>query len=103
MERDFVTVKTFSQLTDAGLVQSYLESEGIPTFIKDALIGNVYVGAWITEGIKLQVRSEDLEYAVQKLKEGGYLNDKDIEPSPLYKKLYEFFSKVPILKKIYNS
>ena len=103
MEGNFVTVKIFSQVPDAGLVRSYLESEGIPTFLKDEITTHIYGGASMFGGIKLQVREEDAEHAIQKLKEGGYLNDNDLEPSSFNNKLYKFFSKVPILKNIYNS
>jgi hypothetical protein len=75
MNRDLVTVKTFSQIPDAGLVQSYLESEGIRTFLENDIITGLYGGASIFGGIKLQVMEEDLELALHKLEEGGFADE----------------------------
>lgn len=98
-----VTIKTFTYASDAGLVQSYLDSEEIPTFLKDEFMTGVYGGASTVGGIKLQVKAEDVERAIQKLKEGGYFDERDLQLSPFQVKLYNFLSKIPILKNIYKT
>ena len=62
-------------LQDAYMIKSYLESAGIETLIPDeftAQVNNFYTTA--IGGVRLMVRTEDLESGVALLKEGGYIN-----------------------------
>lgn len=97
-----VTVKTFTYASDAGMVQAFLESEGIYSFLKDEYMSDLYAGANVVGGAKLQVRSEDVENAIKVLREGGYLDDRDLQPSPFQVKLYNILSRIPIVKNIYK-
>ena len=57
------------------MIKSYLESAGIETLIPDeftAQVNNFYTTA--IGGVRLMVRTEDLESGVALLKEGGYIN-----------------------------
>ena len=57
--------------------KSYLESAGIETLIPDeftAQVNNFYTTA--IGGVRLMVRTEDLESGVALLKEGRYINPK---------------------------
>lgn len=99
-----VTIKTFTYVNDTAIVKSILDAEGIYYFVKDELTAQMhpfYSNA--IAGIKLQVREEDVDKAISILKETGYLEDKDFEPSSLEVRLYKFFSKIPLLKKIYKN
>ena len=68
-------VHTVTFLQDAYMIKSYLESAGIETLIPDeftAQVNNFYTTA--IGGVRLMVRTEDLESGVALLKEGGYIN-----------------------------
>ncbi len=74
----FITVKTFTYQNELSIILGRLESEGIECFVKDEFavqVTSFYSNA--IGGIKLQVRESDLEKAIEIMKEGGYLNDKD--------------------------
>lgn len=65
--------------TQAHLVQGYLESEGIETIMKDEMttqVNNLYSNA--IGGVKILVRDEDLEKALQLLEQGGYITTEKI-------------------------
>lgn len=92
---DLVTIKTFDNITNLGLVQSYLESEGIESYVKDEHLGQVYSGAGIGSlRIKLQVRAEDAEAAAHILIKGGYAKPEDFELDETMLKLSRFFEKI---------
>ena len=75
MNDKLVTVKICSNIMEAGIVQSYLESEGILTFLQDSVMTTIYGGVGAFGGIKLQVMKKDEEFALQKLKEGGFADE----------------------------
>ena len=77
---------------DSEMVRSYLESLGAKCYMKDEFINRAYVPN-VTGGVKLQVEEEDLETAIMLLKDGGYLSEKDLEPSSEYKFIDKFLSK----------
>ena len=73
-------VHTVTFLQDAYMIKSYLESAGIETLIPDeftAQVNNFYTTA--IGGVRLMVRTEDLESGVALLKEGGYINSENSE------------------------
>ena len=90
-----VTIRTFSQSIDFEMVKSYLESCGIECFGKDEVNNRAYL-ANVNGGIKLEVREEQSEEAVNLLLEAGYLKKEDFEPSTEMKwmeKVLNFFSR----------
>lgn len=68
MDEQFATVRTCNHLHEAELIKSVLEAEGIDAEIPDAFMAGVQpaLGAGIG-GIRVQVRSSDLERAEQAL------------------------------------
>lgn len=63
-----VTIKTFTYPHEAYVIQGRLESEGIPTFLKDEMtvqVHNFYSNA--VGGVKLQVTAGDVDKALQVL------------------------------------
>lgn len=75
MEAAFKEAIALTLPTEAHLVQGYLESEGIECFLKDELttqVNNFYSNA--VGGVKVMVRKEDYEKALQLLEQGGYLH-----------------------------
>lgn len=98
-----VVIKRFSYQEEIPIVKSLLESEDIYYFFKNELSVQIHPGhSSAMGGIELQVRKEDAERVIQLLKEKGYIHDQDFEPSSFEVKLYKFFSKIPILNKIYK-
>ena len=88
-----VTVRTFSQSIDFEMVKSYLESCGIECFGKDEVNNRAYL-ANVNGGIKLEVREDQAEEAVNLLLEAGYLKQEDFEPTAEMKwmeKILNFF------------
>ncbi|MDR0713783.1 MAG: DUF2007 domain-containing protein [Bacteroidales bacterium] len=68
----FITVQTFTYPMQAAIIRGRLESEGIECFVRDELTVQVhpfYSNA--IGGVKLQVRKNDLEQAVEILKESA--------------------------------
>lgn len=76
--KPFVTIKTFTYAYEVAVLKGRLESEGITTFIKNenfSQIASLYSNA--IGGVQLQVREDDIPAAIEILKEGDYLNEKD--------------------------
>ena len=75
----WITVLSFPLPHQAHLVKTLLESEDIEVMIADEMtvqVNNFYSNA--VGGVKLQVREENLERALQLLKDHAYL----AEPAP---------------------
>lgn len=92
---ELVTIRTFSSSIDFEMVKAYLESYGIECFGRDEIINRAYL-ANVNGGVKLEVRKEQAEEAVQLLFDGGYLKAEDFEPSSEMKwmeKVLNFFRK----------
>ena len=71
----------FNFAHEAHQVKGYLEANGVETMLKDELTTQVisYLPSAIG-GVKLLVRESEYDQGIQLLKEGGYLNEADIEP-----------------------
>ena len=78
----FITLLTAVFGSEIAVIQSRLESEGITCFLKDELMAQIYpFYSNAIGGVKLQVRESDFNRAVEILKETGYIEDKDLQPS----------------------
>lgn len=75
-----VVIRTFSSSMDVEIVKSFLESVGIECFLQDEIINRAYF-ANVNGGVKLLVREENLDEAIQILMDAGYLKQEDLEPS----------------------
>ncbi|MFR9165264.1 MAG: putative signal transducing protein [Dysgonomonas sp.] len=75
---ELVTIKEFDNMTRLGLVQAYLESEGIFCFVRDEYSR---ISTYNTEYIKLQVRESDVEKAIGLLIDGGFASPEDFDNS----------------------
>lgn len=103
MHNELVTIRKFTLSEDIPIVKSILDSENIYYFFKNELSVQVHPGhSSALGGIQLQVRKKDAERAFSILKEAGYICQEDFEPSSFEIKLYKFFSRIPLLKKIYK-
>ena len=78
---DLVTVKTAANPTAFGVMQTYLESEGIACYVIDGNISRSY--GLLTGGAKLQVAADDAERAVELLIEGGFADPKEYRDADL--------------------
>ena len=98
---NLVTIRTFTFPIDLAIIRGKLESEDIRCFVQDELMSqaNVFYSRAIG-GARLQVRESDLQRAIEILKEGGYLTDQDIQPSPLFVKLDKATSNIPLIKNL---
>jgi hypothetical protein len=77
---DLVLIRTFNSSLDYEMVRSYLESCNIACIVRDETVNRAYI-ANVNGGVKLFVKSSQLEGAIQLLKTGGYLTDEDLQPS----------------------
>jgi hypothetical protein len=99
MTRELVTIKAFNFPQEAALAHSFLDAEGIYSFIMDELITQVYsLTTNVFGGVKLQVREEDVQRAVELLYAAGYLTSEDLKPDTYDEKLYHFLSRMPFVK-----
>jgi hypothetical protein len=89
---ELVTIRTFSSSVDFEMAKAYLESSGIECYGRDEIVNRAYL-ANVNGGVKLEVRKEQLEDAVNLLIEGGYLKMEDFEPSVELKWLDKILSK----------
>lgn len=74
---EMITVKTSNIPGELAVAKSYLEDQNVYCFLKDELINQVQPFA--VGGIKLQVREEDAEQAINLLLEGGFTRKEDYE------------------------
>ena len=88
-----ITVRTFSSSVDFEMVKAYLESCGIECFGKDELTNRAYL-ANVNGGVKLQVRPDQLDEAIQLLIEGGYITSEDMESSPEFRWAEKVINKI---------
>ncbi|MFO1518965.1 MAG: DUF2007 domain-containing protein [bacterium] len=66
MSAPFVTIATFSRPFEAYLAKGKLESEGIEVFIADEnIVGINWLLSNLVGGVKIQVREEEREKAVE--------------------------------------
>ena len=81
MHDELITIQVFSFPPDLYMAKSFLESEDIECFVKDETMGQILplFASSALGGIKLQVREEDAEKAIQLLIEGGFATAEDYE------------------------
>jgi predicted PP-loop superfamily ATPase len=78
--KDLVTVRRFAELTEALVAKGSLESAGIECYLVDDNMVRIFVPTF-TEGVRLQVRPEDLAAATEILNEPAPENFEDEEAS----------------------
>ncbi len=66
-----VLLDTYLSIIDAEIVSTFLESNGIKTFIKSDDFGGMGPNLAFVRGVKLLVRKEDEENARQLISDGG--------------------------------
>lgn len=76
MDAGLVTIKIFDNIAQSSLVQSFLSSEGIDSFVQDEHMGQLF-GVANLFGIRLQVRSVDAQRAIALLIQGGFASAED--------------------------
>ena len=72
-KNDLVTVMSFYNSHEAATVRCFLESEGIMVVMQGELAADIYPFTNPLGNVKLQVREEDLEHAIDLIKKGGYV------------------------------
>ncbi len=77
MEKDFITIKTFSFPADVAMVQSYMDMMGIETYMKNLISNRL---AYTLGDIEMQVKVSDYEAAKEALIEGGFAKPEDFKP-----------------------
>lgn len=80
MEKDFITIKTFSFPADVAIVQSYMDMMGIETYMKNLISNRL---AYTLGEIEMQVKISDYESAKAALIEGGFSKLEDFKPLDL--------------------
>ncbi|WP_051697628.1 hypothetical protein [Prevotella sp. 10(H)] len=94
---DLVTIKISEIPGELAIVKSYLDDKGIFSYLKDELMFQVH--PYAIGGVKLQVKEEDREEAINFLIEGGFAKKEDYEipqstlkMADLYEKISRWFS-----------
>lgn len=65
-------IANFPFVNNSSVLQSILEDEGIEFFIRNENFTSIYPGTLIDGGAGLIVKEEDVERAVQVVKDGGF-------------------------------
>ena len=73
MEEEFVTISTHPNIVEAEMAKSMLEAAGIEAYIHAPHSNALYPG--VLGGIMLQVKSSDLERALDALEEGTIVEE----------------------------
>lgn len=98
---DLVTILTVTYQHELIFIQGRIESEGIETFLQDEFLIQVdplYSNA--VGGIKLQVRRNDSEKALELLKEWGYIKPEErLASSNLAEILNKYTCDLPMIGK----
>ncbi len=95
------TVLSFTYPHEAHLAKGKLESEGIEVFLKDELttqVNNFYSHA--IGGVKLQVRSDQIDTAHRLLVQSGYIEEQTHQPNKLLIKLEKLTSTLPLIGRL---
>jgi len=98
---NFIQVATFTLPAELAVIRGRLEAEGIETQVKDELLvqtHNYYSNA--IGGIKLLVRSDQVELTHEILESAGYKTTKTTAPSPTFQQLDAWTAELPGLKKL---
>lgn len=95
-----VTVVTFTFPSQGYLANSYLQANGIETFLKDEMTVQVKnFNSMAVGGLKIQVRESDYDTAYNLLVSGGYIVLEKSQPNlPIVEKFDKLTSSLPILK-----
>ena len=68
---------------EAHLIESYLDSHGIETFLKDEMTVQVNIAySNAVGGVKILVKESDYEKSILLLKEGGFITDENAKGNP---------------------
>lgn len=94
---DLVTIMSFSNFNRAHLAKAKLESENIRVFLKDEHTVSTTQYAQPFGGIKLQVRTVQLERATQLLIDSGYLEISSPTPNNVLNSLNDFTKGLPLI------
>ncbi len=97
----FVNIRAFTYPHEASLAGGLLDSEGIEYFLKDEMtvqVINIYSNA--VGGVKLQVRQDDVDAAIEILLKAGYIKEADLKPDDFFSKMNERTYKIPLLNKV---
>ncbi len=98
---DFVTIATFNHPYEVAIIRIKLDSAGIDTFLKDELTTHIYpFSSNAVGGVKLQVRNEDLEAALEILENSGHPTNDEDNSSGFLNRLALFTGQIPLLKRI---
>ena len=71
--RSLTTVTTFSRLQDAVQARTLLEAAGLYVFVKDETTARIAPHYNVDSGVPVQVAKEDVEKAIQVLKDAGMM------------------------------
>lgn len=74
MEKEFITVKTFTFPADVSIVQTFMEMKGIEVFMKNLTASRL---AYSIGNIEMQVKASDYDAAKNALIEGGFAKPED--------------------------
>lgn len=96
MEAKLKKIAAFTYTHEAQMAITYLESFEIEVIVKDEMTVQVY--GFLSNaigGVKLYVDETCADEALQRLKEGGYIQDSDSELLPIKKFSKDFEEKCP--------
>ena len=88
-------------MPDLAIVKGRLEADGIQCFALDEYTIQAKPGlSDAYGGVKLQVREEDAEKAIQILKGYGYFKEENETPSKFTNSMDKFTNRIPLLNKL---
>jgi hypothetical protein len=97
----YITILTSTYPNELAVIRGRIEAEGIECFLQDEL--TVQVNPFYSNaigGVKLQVKESDLKEATEILRQGGYIEENDIQPPKFISNLDRLTSKIPLLNRV---
>lgn len=94
-----VQIATFPSEAEAGILQTYLEAEGIICYLRDELTNQIYGSISVMGGIKVDILEKDLPRALELMREGGYELPLPEDYSDGVKEISSFSEQIPFLRK----
>ena len=74
-EEEIIVIAVYETAMEAHLAKGLLEENGIPAFLKDENVTQLYLGVSIFGGIKLCILKKDEERAVEVLNNNELIED----------------------------
>lgn len=76
---NWYTIATFTYPSEAQVLKSLLDAQGIEYFLKDEIVAEILPGLSNIGNVELMVKEKDVETVIALMKEGGFEEYLDVK------------------------